>query len=65
VKIPNLIFLLIAAFAEISGCYSFWAWLRLGKSVLWVIPGIFALIIFAVAKEDKNIFLIILNTGEI
>lgn len=55
-KILNLIFLLIAAFAEISGCYSFWAWLRLGKSILWVIPGIFALIIFAVSltKVDAD-----------
>lgn len=23
----------IAALAEIGGCYAFWAWLRLGKSV--------------------------------
>jgi small multidrug resistance family-3 protein len=36
-----------AAIAEIAGCFSFWAWLRLGRSVLWVIPGIAALIVFA------------------
>lgn len=55
-NISSLIFLLIAAFAEISGCYSFWAWLRLGKSIFWVIPGIFALIIFAVSltKVDAD-----------
>lgn len=35
------------AFFEIAGCFAFWAWLRLGKSVLWVIPGILALIAFA------------------
>lgn len=48
-KLSNLIFLLIAALGEISGCFSFWAWLRLGKSIFWVIPGICALIIFAIA----------------
>ena len=32
---------------EIAGCFAFWAWLRLGKSVLWIIPGILALIAFA------------------
>ncbi len=36
-----------AAVAEISGCYAFWAWARLGKSPLWLIPGVFALIAFA------------------
>jgi small multidrug resistance family-3 protein len=56
VNISSLIFLLIAAFGEISGCYSFWAWLRLGKSIFWIIPGIFALIIFAISltKVDAD-----------
>tara|TARA_B100000315_G_scaffold260333_1_gene320922 strand:+ start:6703 stop:7044 length:342 start_codon:yes stop_codon:yes gene_type:complete len=36
-----------AAVAEIAGSFAFWAWLRLDKSVLWVLPGIVALIIFA------------------
>ena len=36
-----------AAVAEIAGCFSFWAWLRLGRSVLWTIPGTLALIAFA------------------
>jgi small multidrug resistance family-3 protein len=36
-----------AAFAEIVGCFAFWAWLRLGKSVLWVVPGVAALVTFA------------------
>jgi small multidrug resistance family-3 protein len=43
----NFIFFLLAALGEISGCYSFWAWLRLGKSILWIFPGILALIFFA------------------
>ncbi len=37
-----------AAIAEISGCFAFWAWLRLDKSALWIIPGIAMLILFAV-----------------
>ncbi|OIP69578.1 MAG: hypothetical protein AUK43_12240 [Oscillatoriales cyanobacterium CG2_30_40_61] len=45
----SLVFFLVAALGEISGCYTFWAWLRLGKSILWLIPGVIALIIFASA----------------
>lgn len=36
-----------AALAEIAGCFAFWAWLRLGKSVWWLAPGMVALAIFA------------------
>ena len=36
-----------AALAEIAGCFAFWAWLRLGKSVLWLVPGALALALFA------------------
>ncbi len=36
-----------AALAEIAGCFSFWAWLRLGKSPWWVLPGMAALALFA------------------
>ena len=36
-----------AAVAEIAGCFAFWAWLRLGKSPLWAIPGVAALVLFA------------------
>ena len=36
-----------AAIAEIAGCFAFWAWLRLGKSALWVFPGLLALALFA------------------
>ncbi len=37
----------MAAIAEIAGCFAFWAWLRLDKSPLWLIPGVIALTIFA------------------
>ncbi|KAA5602511.1 YnfA family protein [Blastochloris sulfoviridis] len=36
-----------AALAEIAGCFAFWGWLRLGKSALWLVPGIGSLILFA------------------
>ncbi|MEE9544575.1 MAG: YnfA family protein [Rhodospirillales bacterium] len=36
-----------AAVAEIGGCFAFWAWLRLGWSKFWVLPGVAALIVFA------------------
>lgn len=36
-----------AAVAEIAGCFSFWAWLRLGKPVWWIAPGIGSLVLFA------------------
>ncbi len=45
----SLLCYLIAALLEIGGCFSFWAWLRMHKSPLWTIPGVFALTAFAVA----------------
>lgn len=36
-----------AALAEIGGCFAFWAWLRLGKSPIWLIPGCASLVAFA------------------
>lgn len=36
-----------AALAKIAGCFAFWAWLRMGKSIWWTAPGIVALIAFA------------------
>lgn len=36
-----------AAVAEIAGCFSFWAWLRLGKSAWWLVPGMGSLALFA------------------
>ena len=36
-----------AALAEIAGCFAFWAWLRLGKPVWWLIPGMVSLALFA------------------
>ena len=36
-----------AAFAEIAGCFAFWAWLRLDKPVWWLVPGAASLMLFA------------------
>lgn len=37
-----------AAAAEIAGCFAVWAWLRLDKSPLWLLPGLASLFAFAV-----------------
>nr|WP_197703803.1 YnfA family protein [Variibacter gotjawalensis] len=36
-----------AALAEIAGSFAFWAWLRLEKSPIWLIPGLISLAVFA------------------
>lgn len=36
-----------AALAEIAGCFAFWAWLRMDKSVWWLAPGMVSLGLFA------------------
>lgn len=36
-----------AALAEIAGCFAFWAWWRLDRSALWLLPGLFSLALFA------------------
>ncbi len=36
-----------AAVAGIVGCFAFWAWLRMGGSVLWLAPGVLSLVAFA------------------
>ena len=44
---PSFILYSAAAVAEIGGCFAFWAWLRLGRSVYWVFPGVVSLAVFA------------------
>jgi small multidrug resistance family-3 protein len=36
-----------AALSEIAGCFAFWAWLRLGRSPIWLLPGVACLVLFA------------------
>ena len=36
-----------AALAEIAGCFAFWAWRRSDASICWLLPGVAALVAFA------------------
>lgn len=44
---PTLALYFAAALAEIAGCFTFWAWWRLDKSLAWLIPGLASLALFA------------------
>jgi small multidrug resistance family-3 protein len=44
---PTLAAYIGAALAEIAGCFAFWAWLRLDKTVWWIVPGMASLALFA------------------
>ena len=44
---PSILVYIAAALAEIAGCFAFWAWLRMDKSMLWLIPGTGSLLLFA------------------
>ena len=52
--IPTPILFVLAAACEIAGCFAFWAWWRLDRSPLWLVPGLAALIAFAwlLAQSD-------------
>jgi small multidrug resistance family-3 protein len=45
----TLAWFLFAAFAEIAGCFAFWAWLRQDRSAFWLVPGVLSLMVFAAA----------------
>jgi small multidrug resistance family-3 protein len=45
----SLLWYSVAAVGEIAGCFAFWAWLRLGKSPIWTLPGLLSLVVFALA----------------
>jgi small multidrug resistance family-3 protein len=36
----------LAAVAEIGGCFALWAVTRLGRSALWLVPGVALLVLF-------------------
>ncbi|MCY1299051.1 hypothetical protein D9M70_485650 [compost metagenome] len=44
---PAYLVYTLAALAEIAGCFAFWAWLKLDKSIVWLIPGMASLALFA------------------
>lgn len=43
----NFLWFVLAAACEIAGCYAAWMWLRLGRSVWWLLPGAVSLLVFA------------------
>ena len=43
----TLVIYSLAALAEIAGCFAFWAWLKLDRSPLWLVPGLASLALFA------------------
>ena len=45
----------LAAIAEIAGCFAFWAVLRLERSPSWLAPGVHSLIVFAYALEADKV----------
>jgi small multidrug resistance family-3 protein len=45
--VTSILAFILAAFAEIAGCFAFWAWLRLDRSPWWALPGTASLILFA------------------
>jgi small multidrug resistance family-3 protein len=45
--VKSLAIYALAALAEIGGCFAFWAWLKLGRSPWWALPGAVSLIVFA------------------
>ncbi len=51
----NFVFYAVAAGAEIAGTFAFWAWLRLGRSILWVVPGVASLIVFAIVLTRVDV----------
>ncbi|MBI1219850.1 MAG: YnfA family protein [Rhodobacteraceae bacterium] len=44
---PTFAVYVLAALAEIAGCFSVWAWGRSGASALWLLPGALSLAAFA------------------
>ena len=45
----DFIWFVVAACAELLGCFGFWAWFRLGRPAWWLGLGVASLIVFASA----------------
>ena len=43
----TILIYIAAGLAEIAGCFAFWAWLKLGRSIAWLVPGVLLLALFA------------------
>lgn len=47
--VVTLMWYSLAAAGEIARCFAFWAWVRMGKNPLWLLPGVASLVVFALA----------------
>lgn len=47
VPLGQLGWFLLAAVAELAGCYAVWAWARLGRPAWWLGWGVVSLMVFA------------------
>jgi small multidrug resistance family-3 protein len=45
---PTFLVFPLATFFEIAGCFAVWAWWRKDASILWLMPGMVSLALFAV-----------------
>jgi small multidrug resistance family-3 protein len=43
----TILIYIAAGLAEIAGCFAFWAWFKLGRSIAWLVPGVLSLALFA------------------
>ncbi|MFN3463868.1 MAG: YnfA family protein [Terricaulis sp.] len=50
----SFMWFLLAAAAEIAGCFAFWAWMRKGASIYWLLPGVVSLVAFAWALTQVD-----------
>jgi len=50
----SLFWYTLAVLGEIGGCFAFWAWLRMQRNRLWIIPGMVLLIVFALALTSPQ-----------
>ncbi|HEY0159201.1 MAG TPA: YnfA family protein [Thermoanaerobaculia bacterium] len=53
----NVVWFVIAAALEIGGCYAVWLWARLGRTPLWIFPGVLCLVLFAYALTRVEVSL--------
>lgn len=56
-KHVTALWFMAAALFEIAGCYAVWMWLRLGRSPLWLLPGLLSLALFAVVLTRVDVSL--------
>jgi small multidrug resistance family-3 protein len=42
----------LAAGLEIFGCFTFWLWLRAGRSPMWILSGAISLLLFGLALSQ-------------